>query len=181
MYNVHDQSSEILGDCLALWYRVWLCEMFYFPSNQHVLIVVQYWALIQCQAKNSNRSGNGREWWRVALPYIVPYYLQWKGWIQDQWLVPLMTVVNVDPDSDAGESSECGTCNCWSHLVSGSSESLHSSSSVSNSSSVGFFVGWVIVDFNPPFPSNYRQWHRQCAWRCEKHGRCRDSNLFTTC
>ena len=43
--------------------------------------------------------------------------------------------VNGDPDSDAGESSECG--NRGSHLVSGSSESTHSSSSVSNSSLVG--------------------------------------------
>lgn len=43
--------------------------------------------------------------------------------------------VNVDSDSVAGESSDCG--NRGSHLVSGSSESLHSSTSVSNSSLVG--------------------------------------------
>lgn len=43
--------------------------------------------------------------------------------------------VNLDPDSDAGESSECG--NRGSHLVSGSSESLESTSSVSSPLLVG--------------------------------------------
>ena len=43
--------------------------------------------------------------------------------------------VNLDPDSDAGESSECGSRG--SHLLSGNSESLESFSSVSSPLLVG--------------------------------------------
>ena len=89
---------------------------------------VHCWSLIQCQAEN-----------RKALKicstldsFVVPAI---KGMNPGPVAGASDDGANVDPESNAGESSEWG--NGGNHLVSGSLEPLHSSSRISTSSLVG--------------------------------------------